>query len=133
MARIYKTTDRIQYKIGEITVSISPLSVADKNTLSEYMIKGQSKQDIKSLMEGSVYVLQSAVKEVKGLEDSNGNEYKLQFDESNKLTRECAEDLLNLEQSTNLLSLCSMFINGVPTNLPEGISLVSPKNKKAQK
>lgn len=133
MARIYKTTDRIQYKIGEITVSISPLSVGDKNTLSEYMIKGQSKQDVKSLMEGSVYVLQCAVKDVKGLEDSDGNEYKLQFDESNKLTRECAEDLLNLEQSTNLLSLCSMFINGVPTNLPEGISLASTKNKKAQK
>lgn len=134
MAKIYRLTDKIEYKIGEIKIKISPLSVNDKNILTDLMFKGQAKQDIKALMEGSLYAIQCGVKEVKGLEDSEGNEYQLQFDTEGKLTKECAEELLNIEQSSQLIGLCSSFINGVPSKLPEGISLVTTSpNKKAQK
>lgn len=134
--RIYKTTDKIEYKLGELSIKISPLSVDDKNNLTELMFKGQQKADVKLLMEGSLYALQCAIKEIKGLEDGEGNPFELSFDDSGKLTKECASDLLNLEQSSNLIGLCSSFINGVPTKLPEGITLVEskkPKNPKAQK
>lgn len=132
--KIYKLTDKIEYKLGEITIKISPLSVNDKNALTDLMFKGQSEKDVKALMEGSLFALQCAIKEVKGLEDSEGNDYVLEFDENGKLTRECAENLLNIEQSNKLIALCSSFISGVPNALPEGVSLVNKNpNKKAQK
>lgn len=134
--RIYKITDKIEYKLGELSIKISPLSVEDKNILTGLMFKGQAKQDIAALMEGSLYALQCAIKEISGLENADGSEYVLQFDDNGKLTKECASELLNIDQDSKLISLCSSFINGVPSKLPEGISLVEtkkPKNMKAQK
>lgn len=132
MARIYKLTDKIKYQIGELSVSISPLSVNDKNILIDYQVKGTAKRDVNALLEGAIYTIQCAVKAVSGLEDSEGNPYQLQFDESGKLTRECAEELLNIEQSNQLISLCASFANGVPSKLPEGVSVAESPNKKAQ-
>jgi hypothetical protein len=70
MAKIYRTTDKIKYKIGEIEISISPLSVHDKAVLHAYLIKAQN-GDAKSLLEGSAQAIKCAVKSVSGLEDSD--------------------------------------------------------------
>lgn len=130
MAKIYKTTDKISYKIGEgLEIKVSPLSVEDKLNITEFMFKGQS-GDLKAMMEGSLYCLRASVKEVCGLENADGSPYQLQFDEgNNKLTRECAEDLLNIEQSNALIGLCSSFVGGIPNKLPDGVIINLPKNK----
>lgn len=133
--RIYKTTDKIEYKFGDLKIKVSPMSVEDKGILTGLMMKGQSKGDVMSLMEGTLYALQVSIKEIQGLEDAEGNPYILSFGDDGKLTKECASDLLNIDQDNKLVSLCSSFINGVPSKLPDGISLVesTTKNKKAQK
>lgn len=129
MAKIYKTTDRLTYKVDDITIKIAPLNMEQKVELSELMVAGR--QDIKKAMEGTVKVLRYALKEVKGLEDSDGNDFELEFD-SGMLTEECAEMLLNIEQSPKMIALCSSFVGGVPSELPEGVKSV-PKPKALKK
>ena len=127
MSKIFRTTDKISYKVGELEIKVSPFSVEDKIVLTEYMTKGQN-NDLRSIMEGSIYALRCSIKEISGLEDAEGNPYVLQFD-GNRLTPECAEDLLNIEQSNQLIALCSSFVAGIPNRLPEGVTMSIPKKK----
>lgn len=129
MARIYKTTDRISYKIGDLLIKISPMTVQDKATLNEYMQKGRS-GDTRALIEGSMFAIKAALKEVKGLEDSQGNPYNLEFDDNNYVTENCINDLMNIAESSLMVTLCSQLIAGIPSTLPEGITLVEDKNPK---
>ena len=128
MAKIYRLSDKISYKIGDVEVKISPLSLQDKQTLHEYMIKGQI-GDSKALLEGSMFAIKASVKSISGLEDLDGNEYKLEFD-GKYLTDECISDLMNLQESNKLIALCSQLIAGVPLNPPEGVTLVPQDPKK---
>jgi len=125
--RIYRTTDKIAYKVGELEIKISPLSVQNKSELHDMMLKGQS-GNTEALIKGSMFTLKVALKEVKGLEDVNGNPYVLEFDDNGLVTDECISDLMNLQESSRFIALCSQLIAGIPSVLPEGVSLVdSPK------
>lgn len=127
--RIYKLTDKIAYKLGEeLKVKVSPLSLEAKAEIHSHMLKG-SKGDVKELMQGSISVIRHGLKEVEGLTDSSGQPYKLEF-ENGMLTQQCVEDLLNMEQSTALVQLCSAFVAGIPKQLPEGVSLVEDNEVK---
>ncbi len=130
MARIYKLSDRIKYKVGEIEIEISPLSFEDKNILQQMGIK-ISKGDYSQILESTKHAIKSSVKSVKGLYDENGAEYKVQFDSSGKkLTDECSEELLNMEYSSSLGALCASLLSGIPKDkLPEGVSLVEDKKE----
>ena len=135
MAKIYRTTDRIKYKIGEVEISISPLSVHDKTILHTYVTKAQS-GDVESLMRASSLAVKFAVKDINGLENSDGTAYELQF-ENNQLTDECVDDLMNIQESTSMITVCGQLISGIPSQLPKGVSLVegdkSPNEVKAKK
>ncbi len=129
MARIYRTTDRIKYKIGDIEIQISPLDLQDKTILHSHMLKGQT-GDVQALMDGSSFALKAAVKSISGLEDANGP-YQVQFDASGKyLSDECVADLLNISESNLMISLCASLMAGIPSQLPQGISL-SEEGKKS--
>ena len=126
--RIYRLTEKIKYKIGEIEISISPLDLHDKTTLHSHMIKGQS-GDVAALMAGSTFAIKAAVKSVSGLEDANGP-YEVKFDESGKyLTEECVSELLNISESNQMISLCASLMAGVPSDLPKGVSLAEDGKK----
>jgi len=60
--------------------------------------------------------LKFAIKEIGGVEDSEGNPYELEV-ENNELTDECVDDLLNLEQNEKLSILCTTLLHGVPKQL----------------
>lgn len=137
MARIYRLTDRIKYKIGEVEIQISPLSVHDKATLHSYLKKTQAGDD-KAIVDCSVKAIKYAVKAISGVENADGTPYELQFEgNSNHLTDECVEDLMNLSESPNMIVLCSQLVAGIPNELPKGISLVEdnsrPNELKSQK
>ena len=130
MAVIYKTTDKIRYKIGEIEVALSPLSSQQKAQLTETMSKA-AKGDYSAAMEGSLLTIQNCLKEISGVTNSDGSPYELEFQDG-ILTRECAEDLTNMEQSTSLVQLCAQYLAGIPSELPEGVTL-KPMGKKTTK
>lgn len=109
---VYKTTDRIPLKFGEIKVWISPLSFEQKTNIlaatkmkSGVEVSDPSKQTFLSLKYG--------VKEIEGLKNPDGSDYRLELDENGVLTDECLSDLIDLEYFPKLSEICIKLINGV--------------------
>lgn len=108
--KIYKISDRIKIKIGDIVVKVSPLSFAQKSEIQADLIKFQQSKDIKDLMDSSFKAIKYAVKEIENID------YQLEF-EGNVLTDACVEDLLNCEINNQLVAACIAFLNGVPNQI----------------
>jgi hypothetical protein len=122
MAKIYRTTDKVKYKLGELTVWISPLSLADKAELHQLMSKVEQGDQL-ALIQGSAFAIKSAVKRIEGLTTQDDTPYELEMD-GDKLSDQSTDDLMNIDESNKLISLCAQLIGGMPKQLPEGVSLV---------
>jgi len=134
MATIYKTTDRVAIKIGDITVKIAPLSMIQKSNVQSVLIEAQKANDIQKANEALLLSLKYCVKEIKGLQDTGGNDYQLQF-ENNELTDSCISDLMNMEHGNELLQACAAFVAGIPKsvdNIP-GVSFAETAGKKKKR
>jgi hypothetical protein len=112
--RIYKRSDRIPIKIGDIKLTIAPLTVDQKTEIQQAMLNGRVKGDIKEATRGVVLSIKYAVKGVEGIEGADGSPYALQFDDSKNLTDECVDDLLNVGMNKQLTMVCASLANGVP-------------------
>jgi hypothetical protein len=129
MARIYKLTDRVPYKVGEVEIEISPLNIHDKALLHSMATKSVENADNNQVVATSAFAIKSAVKSVKGLENGDGSAYQLEFEQNGSyLTDECVTDLLNIQESAQMIALCVQLIAGIPRTLPGGISLVEDKH-----
>ncbi len=139
MMKILKNTDRVKIDIGDVTISISPLSFNQKTEIQKYMIEAASGK-IESGMKGAKLAIQYAVKSIDGVEDVDGNKYELELD-NDILTDECIEELLNSEINNELSLICINLLSGIPkefidpaTNKPlEGVSIKKQKPKKNKK
>lgn len=125
MAKLYKKTDRITYAIGDIKVKVSPMTLHTKLELTKLMRNAED-GSLDSIMNASIYALKSCIKGLSGVENQDGSPYELQFDDNGSLTDDCVEELLNLEESSLMIGLCSSLLAGIKTDLPNGISLVEP-------
>jgi hypothetical protein len=130
MSRIYKRSDRISVKIDDITLKLSPLSIDQKVEIQTAMINGRKDGDIVQATKGVCLSIKYSVKGVEGIQDGDGNDYKLEFDGDN-LSDQCVDDLLNLELHRKLALVCASIVNGIPTefsdergNLMEGVEFV---------
>lgn len=130
MARIYKLSDRIPVKIGNITITISPLTVDQKVEIETHML-AHRRGDNKAGSQGIVAAVKYAVKSISGVEDGDGNPYTLQFDSSGQLTDECVSDLFNLGMDKQLSLVCTALTRGVPDQFTdesgrpiEGVELI---------
>lgn len=129
MSIIYKTTDRIKYNLGEIQIEISPLDYHDKSILHTHIARSQT-GDVESLMKASAETIKRCVKSITGLCNPDGTIYELQFEANDKhLTDECVSDLLNIQESNNMINLCGQLIAGIPSQLPKGVTLVAEGTK----
>lgn len=124
--RIYRTTDKIKYKLGELTIEVSPLSLEQKTQLQEKIVNAQKENNLQSLVDGSIAAIKFGLKSVSGLENADGSPYELQF-ENGQLTHECVQDLLNIPEATSLTSLCVSLMNGIPRELPKGVTIAEDK------
>lgn len=145
--KVYKTTDLLKYKFGEIEVEFSPLSHFQKNEINPLInraikvrnIKDASgresqvqEQDLQLMAEAMQLAIKYSVKSVKWLYDSEDNEYVLTFDSNNLLTDDCVSDLMNIQEQAQISYIAGSFLGGSPrtTNLPEGISFLGVRTKK---
>lgn len=116
MSRIFRQSDRIELNLGDVEVKVKPLSYAEKTEIQSLLIEGQRKASAEMLTEGTVLSLRYALKSITGLKDSNDEDYKLEFDDTGKVSMNCVEDLMNTQMSDKLLSACASFISGIPTD-----------------
>lgn len=139
MTMIFRISDRIRYKIDDLEVAIRPLSYGEKMGLQQSMIKA-SQGDMAMAMDAVVETVKLALKEIKGIKNSDGSDYTLEFTPEGKVTDDCIDELLNLPHRDKLTLLCSAFLNGVPTKVVnpqtgeaiEGVKYIEPV-KKAKK
>lgn len=118
MSKIYRLTDRISVKINDIVVKVGPLSVHDKTQIQSLMLNGQLTKNLPMITEGIITAIQCAVKDISGLKDIQGNEYKLQF-ENNKLTKECVDELLNIGLTDEITLVCMNLLKGIPSQFTD--------------
>lgn len=110
MARIYKSTDRKKITIDDVTVTLAPLNLENKSKAMSMLLEGQKKNDYLILNEAIYFTVRACLKNIEGVKDSNDEPYKLEFDEDNFLTKECLQDLTNMECTAKLLSVCGVLI-----------------------
>jgi hypothetical protein len=113
MSKILRLKDRVNVKIDDVSLKLSPLSYLQKMEIQDYMIEASS-GDMKAAMKGAALAIKYCVKHIDGVEDYSDKKYELSFDDSGHLTDECVDDLLNLRQSEKLMSVCATLLQGLP-------------------
>jgi len=116
MSIIYRTSDTISVKIGDITIKVSPLTYAQKEDV-------QAQFYDKKIVGAGRLAIKYAVKGIEGMFLYDGAPYSVEK-ESGVLTDSCVDDLMNMEHSVKLIQVCSALLNNVPTEI------VDPKGKK---
>lgn len=126
MSRIYKRTDRIAVKIDDVVVKLAPLTLDHKIQVQQAMLNGHQKSDLKEATRGISLAIKYSLKGIEGVEDSDGNPYKLEFDDESNLSDSCVDDLMNVEFMEKLALVCSSMAKGVPNNFDQlkGVELV---------
>jgi len=136
--KIFRSTDRLEVKIDDVTVFLAPLTFEQKSEVHGLMLKA-SEGDTQAGLLGARLAVKYAVKDIKGVEDYEGNTYKLDL-KDNVLSEECLQDLVNSEISEKLQITSCTLLTGIPTkildpitNLPiEGVKIIK-NSKRVQK
>jgi hypothetical protein len=124
MVKIYRPADRIEVKIGEVVVKLAPLTLHQKTAIQAAMMEGRKSGDIREATRGIALAMKYSLKSIKGLHDSDENEYALQFN-GQELSDECVDDLMNIEISNQLALVCSSMAAGVPKSFNlEGVEIL---------
>lgn len=131
--RIYSLKDRITVKIDELEFKLAPLSYKQKIEIQSLLTSGKE-------FDGIARAIKYSVRHVSGLEDVNGEEYKIKL-EADVLSDESLDDLMNLEISMKLHLVCAHLVSGIPSKIIhpdtgeeiEGVEIVGQEIKKKRK
>lgn len=106
---VYRLTDRIPVKIGELTFWLAPLSASQKSELLSLVTIKEGEERVKP-MEVALRCVSMSLKKLEGdVKTSDGEPYELSFDPNGNLTRECAEEVFGLDGSEKMLLVCKEF------------------------
>jgi len=135
--KILRVTDRVQVKIGEVTVSLAPLTMFQRQELLAHVEQSDG-QDVNDIRKATVMALKYSVKDIEGIEDMDGNKYELSFGSDKCLTDDCVLELLNTEISDKMIHSSYSMIYGLPTeikdhegNKVEGVEVVVGKQQES--
>lgn len=139
--KVLKRSDRIKVTIfdpefkaekpGEtapalLSFYLAPLTLTQKGEIKDCrsMKSGVLVQDG---LKAAMLAVKYALKDVDGLEDSEGKAFELAFEKEDRetLAEACVNDLMNIELSTVLMLACTNLINNVYAKLtyPDGIEI----------
>lgn len=129
---VYRTTDRIPVKMGEVTIWVSPFSYEQKVKLSQAtkLVSGEEVMDAGKV---ALLSLKFSVKEVEGLVDTDGQPYELSFDADGTLTEECVGDLMQLDNSGSLAAICYKLSLQIKDHEAPGVVVKTSETRKSKK
>lgn len=85
-------------------------------------------------MKASALAMKYSLKEITGLEDANGKEYRPAFGPDGNLEDETIDDLFNVEMSGKLIAVTLGLLNGVPSEYDiEGVKFITEKEPPRKK
>jgi len=127
---IYRTDERIPIKLGHITVYVSPLSQGQyANLMSQKSMSGGVEISDGAAM--SMMALKFAVKDVESnvpIEYRDGTKFKLQQDESGKLTDESIYGLTQVLGAPEMNKLAEkVLLNKFADDTPEGVAVIGKR------
>lgn len=131
--KVYRLTDRIPAKIGEITFWLSPLSAFQKLELIELarVTGGESQIDAMQL---AAKTIKYSLKAIDGLECFDGSKYELAFDDAGNLTDDCVGEILLLQFSPKLTEVAAQLIHREIDELKaEGVEIDLSQTKSVKK
>lgn len=114
--KLYKSTDKILVKINDLQLSISPLTLAQKQEVMSLFSKFYSDKDVNHLLHATRLCCKYGIKNITGLQNADDSEYILNFDEQG-LSDEDIENLMNSEISNQLSAVVTSFVNGIPAKI----------------
>lgn len=120
--KIYKMSDRIPVKFGDVVVYFGILNKDQKahiNSCTE-IIDGMREVNV---TDATWYSVKYGVKSIKGVEYASGGEFELQFEEDKmSLTDDCVNELLTMDIRDNLYVAALQFKNGPPDKVVHPIT-----------
>ena len=127
---VYRTTDRVDIKIGEVIVQISPLNYQQKSEILGFT-KMQSGQEVVDGSRMALHTLKCCVKGINApnVEYPDGSSFSLSFDEDKILTDDSLSELLQILSSEKLIMIASKLLNQSVQDVDaiEGVELVTPE------
>lgn len=105
---IYRLTDRIPVRIGELTFWLAPLSASQKSELLSLVTVKEGEERVPP-MEVAIRTVAMSVKKIEGVTTADGDPYELQFDPNGNLARECVEEIFGLDGAEKMLLACKHF------------------------
>lgn len=128
--KILKTTDKVKLTIPDSTISvvISPLSAKQKLEISSKMkmVKGEEIPDYNAQ---GMLLIKYSLKEVYGISDYEGNDYKLEFElNGDGLTENCVDDVSSILSESNLILPVTLAANKVLSKIENVKVEVNPKS-----
>jgi len=117
MIKIPRMSDRYKFKIEELEFTIAPLSRAHKIEITSCskVIDGETVPD---LLEMQHLYLKYGLKEVKGVQYHDGEDFVLSF-ENGHLTDESVSEISNIPQKSKLMVAAWQCLNGAPDEITD--------------
>lgn len=109
MVRVSRPSDRIKIDIGGLVFTISPLTYDQKTEIQVLAAQG----GIKNGLDAARLAVKYAVKDVNGLEELDGSEFRPQVD-TDGVSNEDLDVIFNLEQCDKLSFACLNLLQSVP-------------------
>lgn len=115
MSRILRMSDRLKITCGDVEFVVAPLSFGHKREIGSCtkVVNGEEQVD---LAEAQYLLLKYGLKDVKGLKDYSGEEYKLEFD-GDYLTEDCISELYNCEEKSKFMIAAWQCMNSIPEKI----------------
>lgn len=97
--KIIRASDKVKIKIGDISVTVQPLSYAKRIEQGNFVKieDGKEKHDYTSQL---IHVVKNSVKDIDGVQDASGEKIVLEFD-GDSLTDDCASDVIGILESVS--------------------------------
>lgn len=123
--RIYRATDRIQVKIGDITFHISPLSYRNKIALLNEITRDGG---VESQSEAAIAMqtIRYSVKKVDGLTYWDNEPAEITLDENGDVSETSMIELMQLESVNQLASTCVMLMAKLEDPKLKGVEVKFP-------
>lgn len=115
--KIRKTTEKISVKVGELLFKITPLTFEQKCEIQTVLAAGTTT----AILKASKLAMKFSVKEITGLQNSDGSDYEVTFDNEG-LSDDVINDLGNSEIGDRLNYMCISLLNGIPNQFENPIT-----------
>lgn len=114
-------TDRIKISVGDTTFILSPLSQAQKMEIADCTKVGKGGEDVFDIAMAQALLVKYSVKDVIGVKDVDGEEYKPVL-ENNELTEDSVAEIFTLQEKSHMLTAAWQCMNGIPDKITDPVS-----------